>query len=69
MRSGAKAAARRFMPEDVIEFVKRYYHAHDKTKLPRPTSDDLRLLRNIYATEVPALAALINRDLSNWLRD
>lgn len=69
MHSGAKAAARRFMPEDVVEFVKRYYYAHDKTKLPKPTSDDLRLLRDIYATEVPALAALINRDLSHWLRD
>jgi hypothetical protein len=67
MHSGAKAAARRLMPEHVIEFVKHYYHTHDKMKLPKPTGDDLRLLRDIYAKEMSTLATLINRDLSNWL--
>lgn len=65
--SGIKNILKNCMPETFLEKIKATFFTQ-KTPIDEISNADIEFLNEIYKKDIKATAALINKDLSHWLK-
>ncbi|MFT4927416.1 MAG: hypothetical protein ACI8WB_003523 [Phenylobacterium sp.] len=67
-QSGVVSWAKRKLPKSWREPFKRWMYTADKQAMPKMTEAQKQYLIDFYRDDIEALARLLNKDLSHWLR-